>query len=512
MLTHVLLAAVLGLGAGDILCLKDGRVVDGVPMERRDGGVALTYQNGVVLVADDLIQDAILEADAARAPADAAEAEQRKNGMVTFEGRWIPERKRAELVAKRIADRRASAAEAKARLEWRNRAIVETKNLRFEHQLPDHVFADYRDALEAFLAAFSKTWKLETPKDRAKLPVNIYIDQKNFFQVAGVSGGVLAYFRFKKPYDLNGYHDRLDPEYAKQVLYHEFVHYLEKLVDIDFAYPHFPNESVAEYYGASRWDPAARKFTTGLLQEGRLWEIQTDIASGERMTLERLVTADRMYEHYNWGWSLVHFLMNDAKWKPKFESFFLALSKGKGVRRIDIGFDNLRTCSAEEVWRVFRQELGLKDAEAVRKLEVAWHEHVDALIRRNDGLSGKEKAGYNALETGRPLRAKRFFQEAIDAGSRSPRVFLEQAALLMADGKVPAGLELIDRAIALDPLNGAFYGRKGRALEAHGDKPEGQRLVRLGKEIGGEDPWIDIEFADPDEEDAPGGDKSRRGG
>jgi hypothetical protein len=33
---------------------------------------------------------------------------------------------------------------------------------------------------------------------------------------------------------------------------------------------------LAEYYGASHWDPVAKKFETGLIQEGRLCEIQTD--------------------------------------------------------------------------------------------------------------------------------------------------------------------------------------------------------------------------------------------
>ncbi len=505
MLAGLFLAAAALLG-GDILCLKDGRVVDGVPMARKPGGVALTYKNGTVFVADELIQDAILAEDAARAPADAEAAEQRKNGMVTFEGRWIPEKKRAEIVAKRIAERRAAAEESKARLEWRNRAIVETKNLRFEHQLPEHVFGEYREALESFFTAFSKTWKLETPKDKFKLPVNIYIDRKNFNQVGGVSGGVLAYFRFVRPYDLNGYYDRLDPEYSKHVLYHEFVHYLEKLVDLDFAYPHFPNESVAEYYGASYLDPVTKKFTTGLLQEGRLWEIQSDIAAGERMQLERLVTTDRMYEHYNWGWSLVHYLMSDPKRAAKFQSFFLALSKGKGVRRVDKGIDNLRTCEADEVWRVFREELGLKDGEAVRKFEVAWQEYVDGLIAKNTSVSGKEKAGYAALESGRPLRAKRFFQEAIDAGSKSPRVFLELSQIHLADGKAGEGLALIDRAIALDPLNGAFYGRKGRAVKHTGQKEEGERLIRLAKEIGGDDPWIEIDLDDTDDKKKGEGD------
>lgn len=511
MLLNLLLASALTLAPADVLLLKDGRVVDHVPMARKDGGIALTYPSGTVLVADVLIQDAILAADAERAPVDAAEAEQRKNGMVTFEGRWIPEKKRAEIVAKRIADRLAEAEEAKARLEWRNRSIVETKNLRFEHQLPEHLFADYKETLEAFYTAFSKTWKLETPKDKAKLPVNIYIDRKSFNQVGGIGGGVLAYYRFVRPYDLNGYYDRNDPEYSKHVLFHEFVHHLEKLVDLDFAYPHFPNESVAEYYGASRLDPATKKFTTGLLQEGRLWEIQTDIAGGDRMPLERLILAERGtptgYAHYTWGWSLVHFLMSDPKTKPKFESFFLELSKGKGVRREELGVDNLRTCRPEEVWRVFREEIGLKDADAVRKFETAWHDYVDGLIKKNTSVSGKEKAGYAALEGSprRPLRAKRFFTEAIAEGSKSPRVHMELAQLLVEDGKVGEGLAMLDRAIALDPLDGALWGRKGRIVRGTGNKDEGERLVRLAKEIGGDDPWVMIDLDELDDDDKKGG-------
>lgn len=198
-----------------------------------------------------------------------------------------------------------------------------------------------------------------------------------------------------------------------------------------------------------------------------------------------------------------------ARRKQESESFFLALSKGKGVCRTDMGFDNLKTCDAEEVWRVFRQEFGLEDAESVRKLEVAWHEHVDGLIARNTSTSGKEKTGYDALETGRPLRVRRFFQKAVDAGSQSPHVFLEQAAIRLADGKTAAALELMDRAIALDPLNGAFYGRKSRALKDEGDKDEGARLVRLAQEIGDDDPWTGVDLGDVAGDDgrAPGGDK-----
>ncbi len=507
-----LIVALFAAPGEDVLCLKDGRVVDGVAMERREDGILLRYQNGDVLVSHDLVQDAVLAADLEAPPADDEEALQRKNGMVRFEGKWMPEKKRAELLRKRVEDRQKAIQEARAHSQWGQRYIEETRNFRYEFTIPPYVFAEYRDALEAFFAKFSKTWKLETPRDKVKLPVNIYADRKTFNQVGGVSGGVLAYYRFIKPWDLNGYHDRLDPEYSKQVFYHEFTHHLQQLVDLDFSYPHFPNESVAEYYGASRWDPETKQFTTGMLQEGRLWEIQADIAAGEPMTIERLITTERAYEHYTWGWSLVHFLMNHAKYKPRFERFFLALSKGKGVRREEVGMDNLRTCTAAEVWRVFQQELGLKSADDVRKLETEWREAVDALIAANTSVSGKEKAAFKAKETGRKLRAKRFFQEAIDAGSRNPRVFHEYADLLLEDGKRDQGLATLQRAIALDPLNGWLYGVMGRALKAAGQEAEGRRWIRLGKEVGYDDPWIELQIdledeRDPDEKPKRPGEK-----
>lgn len=125
------------------------------------------------------------------------------------------------------------------------------------------------------------------------------------------------------------------------------------------------------------------------------------------------------------------------------------------------------------------------------------------MIAKNTSVSGKEKAGYAALESNppRPLRAKRFLQEAVDAGSTNARVFLELAQLHFADGHFDDGMALLDKAIALDPLNGSFYSRKGRALKSK-DKPEGERLVRLGKEVGDDDPWFEIDL---DDEEKPKG-------
>ena len=47
-----------------------------------------------------------------------------------------------------------------------------------------------------------------------------------------------------------------------------------KIIEAIQSYLKHLNESLAEYYGASSWDPKAKKMTIGGLQEGRLAVIQ----------------------------------------------------------------------------------------------------------------------------------------------------------------------------------------------------------------------------------------------
>ena len=54
------------------------------------------------------------------------------------------------------------------------------------------------------------------------------------------------------------------------------------LQDLEFSYPHFPGEAIAEYYGSSQYDAKTKKLTTGLILEGRLTEVKNDIASAGR--------------------------------------------------------------------------------------------------------------------------------------------------------------------------------------------------------------------------------------
>jgi len=481
--------------AGDILILKDGRIFECDKMVRTAIGIEITFKNGVVQVPSDSIQDAVLASDATLPPATDEEKVNAEKGLVRFEGKWVPLKRREELVAKKLAQKKAEIESIRSHGEWRNRYIEETKPFRYEYTVPPHIFAEFKDAMEAYYQQFVKTWRITTKSSDPKLPVNIYYDEKSYHQVSGAPNGALAYFRFVKPWDLNTYYERLDPEYSKHVLYHEANHYLQLLVDTSFAVPHFPGEALAEYYGASSWNPTTKKFETGLIQEGRLCEIQTDIAGGERLTLETLITTEGMYQHYTWGWSLVHYLMNDTRYADKFQKFFFALSKSRDAKREKMDVDNLSTMKQDEVWKLFRVELGLKDAGAVRKLETDWYNYIDQKLVLVTA-SGLAKAGFAAAGTNRPIKARRFFKEAIEKGSTNPLVFHRYAELLEMDGKSSDAKAMLEKAIALNPLEGKFYNALGHRLKMK-DNPEGSRWIALGEELGYEDDWIDLSEIDP---------------
>ncbi len=463
--------------AADVLVLVDGRVVEERELARAEGGIEVRFPSGTVLVPDALVHLALIEGEPDPAPRDDAEREKYAKGLVPLEGEWVPRKRRDELLARRVAARKAEIADNLAHCEWKDRRRAETKNFRFEYTVPQHVFEGYRDRMEAYYQVFAKEWRIKPP-EAGKLSVCFYASPKEFYRTSGADYGVLAYFRFVEPYDLNLFYERLDPTLTEQVLYHEANHYLQKLIDETFSYPHWPGEALAEFYGASLWDPAKQKLTVGLLQEGRLAEIQDDIARGEWMGLGRLI-GEELYEHYTWGWSLVYFLMNDPRHQDAFKRFFLGLAGGRDVKRTPMAF-GLMTVEPPDVATAFRKYLRVESAKAFAELERDWHRHVEEQL---GALStrGLELAAVKALSTGRKLRAKRLFEEAIAAGSKNPQLFHKYALLLEKDERGKA-LEMARRTVELDPLTGSYWFALGHLLEKQ-DRAEAERLKKLAREI-----------------------------
>ena len=495
--------ASLGRAESDILCLKDGRIVTGPKMARVEGGIELQYKSGTILVPQDLIEDAVLADDLKVEPKTDEEKEKTAQGFVRFEKRWVTPKQRDEMVQKKVLEHRKELEERKEHGEWRSRYQEDGKYFHFEYTVPQRLFLPYRDAMEAYFAEFAKTWKVQQPKGGFKLPVCFYADEKSFLQIGGMPKGVLGYFDPGKK-DLNIFYERLDPDLTTEVMFHEANHYLQSLVEPRFWVPHFPGESLAEYYGACRWDPEKKKLTVGLLQEHRLCQIETDVAGGEPMDLVRLVSTADLFEHYTWGWALVHFLMSDARYAPKFQKFFFALPEAKGVQRTDAAY-GMYSIAQEDVFKIFQRELGLKDANAVRKLDAEWHDYVQSKLKLVS-RSGYEKAGLEAKREDRKLRATRLLSTAIQKGSKNPLVFRALADLQAEDGKTSEAIDTYKLALAADPLDAEVYARLAFQVRPK-DEKEAARLRGLALELGADDPWVHLDL---EEEESGSGEPGKK--
>jgi len=273
------------------------------------------------------------------------------------------------------------------------------------------------------------------------------------------------------------------------VMFHEANHYLQSLVEPRFWIPHFPGESLAEYYGASQWDPVKKKLTVGLMQEGRLCQIESDIAAGNPMDLAKLVSTHDLFEHYTWGWALVHFLMNDARYSAKFMKFFLALPEAKGLQRQDAAY-GMYTIKQEDVLTVFMREFGLKDANALRKMDAEWHNYIEAKLQIVS-YRGYERAGLEAKRDKRFLRATRLLKTAIDKGSKNPLVYQALGQIYADDDKASEALAAWKKALEIDPFDEKVYAKMAFQLK-DSDKPESTRLRALALELGADDPWANL--------------------
>ena len=486
--------------AGDILVLKDGRIIDGFEMEQGDGHVIVELKAGNIEIQDNLV-DVLLEKDKEISfiPQTDEERKQFEKGFVRYEGRWTKLRTATKEIKSAVAARIDQAEEDKKREQWKDRYITETKYFQWEHTTPLGTTSRFIEACDAYYEIFKKDWKIKRDKKKPKLPINFYTSRKEFFRGGGVSGGVLAYFRFVEPYDLCAFYDRLDPQFTEQVLFHELGHYLHKLIDEDFKYPHWPGESLSEYYGGAKWDPSAKSLEVGLIHNGRLAVIKREMADGKKIKLREMITT-RGFEDYTWGWSFVHMLMNDKKHQKNFKKFFLGLATDKNVKRTRGAGLNLKNVEGEEVLRYFMETMKIEDMAELRELEKTWYDYI------NEDL---EFAGENALiweaktaaSQGEKKRARKLYEEAFEESMETPlaKAHFDYAQLLRSvSSKKDERLTHLRAAVAKAPLTAEYRFALGKDLaksKKDEEKEEGEKLMAIAKEL---DPYINqtIEFID----------------
>tara|TARA_R110002072_G_scaffold46591_10_gene129177 strand:+ start:207005 stop:208555 length:1551 start_codon:yes stop_codon:yes gene_type:complete len=470
------------LPAQDSLQLKDGRFVIDKKIAKHEEGAIIHFTHGDIIVPQKLIQACTaFEVKVTESSYSEEDKAKMAKGLVLFEDDWISEKKRDSIMAERRKTREQRIKDAKEHRLWRNRYKLETKNFAFEYTIDPQVMKKYADMLEVYYKTFTKAWGIKKPRGMGRLKVCFYHDQDYFQQVGGAPNGVIGYFRFVKPIELNFFYERLDEGLTQDVLFHEANHYLTHLIDPKFHYPSWINESLAEYYGASEWDPKAKKMIIGNLQEGRLATIQDAIRNDEWQGLEDLIRLPQNQFtaiHYAWGWSFVHYLMSTPKTEKAFKKFYLALGRDKKIKRVPHFYD-IKKCEPEEQIRVFTKFMKV---DSVEEFEKGWHAHVKGMKAATG--NGFRNAGDIALARGMPIKAQRFYRTALDMGDTNCMTHFGYGRALSQKGKRAEAHEQFKKALAIDPLQGRFWMYLSDTLPS-GDKhkDERERMRQLALEI-----------------------------
>lgn len=462
----------------NFLLLRDGRIVRGPEMAQKEGFVEVKFQAGVVEVPDALVAGLLLaDQELQFAPKSEEERAQFEKGFVKVNGRWERVRNLRKDAEKRAQDQLAAAEDALKHNEWRSRYQEESAHFRWEYTVPKFVAERFKRAADAYFEIFARDWKVKRDKSKPKLMINFFANRKEFHRTGGAPGGALAYFMFVGDYDLCAFYDRTDPDFTEQVLFHEIGHYLHKLIDESFNYPHWPGESLCEYYGGALWNEEAKKLEVGLIQNGRLATIRKEMANGKKYPLRQMITSEA-YENYTWGWSLVHMLMEDERYAKSFRKFFLGLATDKSVKRTRGGL-NLKETEGEEVLRYFMECMGLKDESALRALEAEWYRYIETL--EFDGTNAKVWEAQMARQLGESKRAQRLFEEAFeeDEAAAPAKAHYDYALMVLGDKR----LQHLRRAVAKAPLDGTYRFMLGKELVRSKKEEEGKREIALAIEI-----------------------------
>jgi tetratricopeptide (TPR) repeat protein len=443
------------------------------------------------MIPEALVLDFHLEKDGEFEPRTEEEKEKFAKGLVPWAGSWVSkayrDKKRQEALENR---RRALVEQQKERQEWRNHVTVTTRKFVFKHTLPDDVFEELKVLFEAYYDFFSDYWGVRAGAKFGKPVIHIYHNEDYFLQRSGAPKGVVGWY-MPLTKELHFFYDRDRHRFTIDVMFHEGNHMLTHMIDEKVRYPKWLNEGMAEYFGASRWDPAKKEMTVGHLQSARLAVIEDEIDDGTWRELEPLMRAPQISAtEYAWVWSFCHFLLSSERYQKGFKKFYLALARSSSVQKTTVMLA-YKVIEPDEVIEALKRYLRIKD---LKELEQEWHAYIkDNLVERPEGLDYGMAAWIMELY-GRDDKAKRLFRKALAKGSDEAWVHYGYAEL-RAHEKRRLALKHATRATELDPLHARAWALRGRCLLAE-DEEEGLRMLRLGEELDPMDGiirmWVDV--------------------
>jgi tetratricopeptide (TPR) repeat protein len=275
-------------------------------------------------------------------------------------------------------------------------------------------------------------------------------------------------------------------------MFHEGNHMLTHMINEKVWYPAWLGEGMAEYYGASDWDPATKTMTVGGIQSARLCVLWSQVEETKKwQELKALIETPRVSAiQYSWAWSLCHFLLNTPKYEKAFKKFFVAIGKDKKLRRVAYG--PFVTVPPEEQIAALMKALKVKHLEEV---QAEWHEYIKTKLALDKVKLDWAGAGWIMSLYGERKKAKEFFAKAVKESEQSGYVYYSYAKLLYDEAKIEEASEYAYKATEVDPLHARAWLLKGLCHVRKDKRDEGKRMIELAMEIDPDDERIWLEKA-----------------
>jgi len=379
--------------------------------------------------------------------------------------------------------------EIKQHSTWHSRYKDESKHFKFEFTVTPEIAKGYMDFFEEYWDVFSKQWRIRQPPRLGKLKICIYSNEKEFNRIGNVPRGVLGYFRFVEPLELNFFHDRKDPKFTRAVLWHECNHYLMHLYTTgNVKNPGWLEEGLAEYFGGSEYDAKTKRMTPGLTQEGRLVLLKDAMVGNDYKKLDKLLVKPRIDAmEYGWSWALCHMFFT-KEYKKRFLTFIKGMAKSRRLPRetypANPGF---RWVKPDAQVKFLKSTLKVKDLGA---LEKKWYDYIKKM--KVGSAFGYVQAARQCRRWERPLRAKVYYEKALKADPDYLPIYEAFADHLLDRDEEEEAKKVIERGLKLDPLNPGLYLMLGRYYKSQKKKAEAQRFCNLAMDLAPAN--VDVRF------------------
>lgn len=136
----------------------------------------------------------------------------------------------------------------------------------------------------------------------------------------------------------------------------------------------------------------------------------------------------------------------------------------------------------------------IKGDDGLRKLQDEWYDHIKEKLQVTTAR-GLADAGRRAERLGRNQRAKRLYEEAIEAGADKSLTFHRYASILDQLGEHEKARENWEKAIRLDPLIADYYVQLGESHLLHSGAEDsfevGEEYLLLALDIEPDNFYLD---------------------